>query len=313
MDKRVENLLELLLSLLREPPEDVEIKGSYPEDLTPILSWLKRTFGVPTKVAYLGPEGSYTHEAAVTAFPGAQLLPSKTISEVFEKVSKNEAKYGIVPIANRLEGPVNETIDNLFFHNLYIKSALEIPIKIVLASNEETDLNTIQKIYGHPMIFGQARKILDKLKVPTIPTRSTSEAALLAKSEKGAAALCSPLAASIYNLKILQDSVEDNPNNSTKFFVLSKYYREEGDYTVLLASVKHQPGGLYEFLKPFAESGVNLTMIYSRPMKDIPWHYVFYIELEGSIKDLKSVIEEARKSSVFIKLLGSYDLLEITR
>ncbi len=313
MDKRVEEFLEIARDLLERPPKEFDIKGSYPEDLRPLISWLKSIEARKDVVAYLGPEGSYTHEATLLLFPKAKLVSSKSISEVFEKVSKGEAKYGVVPIANRLEGPVNETIDNLLFHNLFVKKSIEIPIRITLAANEETDIKDVKKIYGHPMIFGQARNIIERLGVPVIPTRSTSEAAMLAKREKGAAALCSPLAVSIYGLKALKESVEDNPNNSTRFFVISKSYSEEGDYTVLLASVKHRPGGLYEFLEPFAKSGVNLTMIYSRPMKNIPWHYVFYIEMEGSIRELRDVLEESRKSATFIKLLGSYDTLELSR
>ncbi len=312
MDERVVKLLELANDLVERPPREVP-SGRYPSDIEPLLRWLHSLSNKGKKVAYLGPPGSYTHQAAVTTFSGSELIPTKSISEVFEKVVKGETSFGIVPIANKLEGPVNETIDNLFFHEVGILRAIEIPIRIVLGSGTVNRIEEIRKIYGHPMIFGQARKLLERLKVPTVPASSTSEAAKLASEEEGAAALCSPLAAEMYSLNILKEGVEDYPGNSTKFLIISKKISDIGSYSAVIVSVPHKPGGLYEFLEPFAKNRVNLTMIYSRPMKGMPWNYIFYIEMEGSLKSLRDVIEEAKMRSTLFKALGSYELLEISR
>ncbi len=311
MDERVRQILELAKELVKSPPKET-VTGSYPSSLEPIVKWINSLASKELKVAYLGPPGSYTHQAAALGFPSAKLIATRSISEVFEVVVKGEADYGVVPIANKLEGPVNETIDNLFYHNLFVSKSIEIPIRIVLASGTVRDVSEIKKIYGHPMIFGQARRLLDELKVPTISTRSTSEAAKIAAQEEGAAALCSPLAAELYGLKVLRESVEDHPENSTKFFVISKYMSRQGELSALIVSVPHHPGGLYKFLEPFAKRNVNLTMVYSRPMKTLPWKYIFYVELEGSIEGLEDVLEEAKERANFMKLLGSYNSLELS-
>jgi len=312
MDERVAKFLQLANELLENPPKEVP-PGRYPSDLEPVIKWLFSIVNKKVEVAYLGPPGSYTHQAALILFGRSELVEKKTISEVFESVVRGESAFGVVPIANKLEGPVNETIDNLFFHETGIVKAIEIPIRIVLGSGTVDRIDKIKRIYGHPMIFGQARRLLEQLKVPTVPTTSTSEAARIASEEEGAAALCSPLAAEMYSLKVLKDSVEDYPNNSTKFLVIARGSNLDGKYTAIIVSVPHRPGGLYEFLEPFAKNRVNLTMIYSRPMKGLPWSYIFYIEMEGSLEDLGEVIEKARGKSTIFKTLGSYDLLEVQR
>ncbi|UXD21903.1 chorismate mutase [Ignicoccus pacificus DSM 13166] len=314
MDERVERLLKLAIEISRNPPEE-GITGSVPRELEPLVKWLNSLAHRKRKVAYLGPPGSYTHEASTYLFPEERntLVPKRTISEVFDSVAKGESDFGVVPIANKLEGPVNETIDNLLFHEVHVVKSIEIPIRIVLGSGTVNRIEEIKKVYGHPMIFGQATKLLSRLRVPTIATTSTSEAAKIASEEDGAAALCSPMAARLYNLKVLLDSVEDYPSNSTRFFVIGKELLKDGSYTALLTSVPHKPGGLYHFLEPFASKNVNLTMIYSRPMKGYPWNFVFYIEMEGSIEELREVLEEAKRRSMFLKVLGSYNMLEVRR
>ncbi len=307
----VEEFLRLAEKLLREKPSRIP-SGSWPEELKPVILWLRSLASKGTSVAYLGPPGSYTHEAASILFPKEKLVSKGTIAEVFEAVEKGEAEYGVVPIANRLEGPVNETIDLLFQSNVKVYHDIEIPVRIMLASGTVNSLKEIKRIYGHPMIFKQATKLLKELNVETVPTKSTSEAAIIASREEGAAALCSPKAVELYGLKVLKANVEDKPHNATRFFVISKLDNPEGSMTSILVTVPHKPGGLYNFLEVFAKNSVNLTMIYSRPMKDVPWRYIFYIEMEGSRKKLEKVLEEAKSRSAIMKVLGSYDRLDLT-
>jgi prephenate dehydratase len=306
-----EELLRLAEELLRERPSKIP-SGTWPEELKPVIEWLRSLAPQKVKVAYLGPPGSYTHEAASVLFPKEELVPKGSIPEVFEAVEKGEAEFGVVPIANRLEGPVNETIDLLTQTSLKVYHDVEIPVRIMLASGTVKDLSEVKKVYGHPMIFKQATKLLKELSVQTVPTSSTSEAARIASREPGAAALCSPKAVELYGLKVLRANVEDKAHNATRFFVLHKHDDPRGERTAILASVPHKPGGLYEFLTPFARKGVNLTMIYSRPLKEHPWRYVFYIEMEGSRTELKDVLEEASKNATFLKVLGSYNRLDLT-
>ncbi|ABU81490.1 Prephenate dehydratase [Ignicoccus hospitalis KIN4/I] len=307
----VEELLKLAERAARERPTRLP-SGTWPEELKPVIEWLRSLSPMKVKVAYLGPPGSYTHEAASLVFPKEELVSKGSIPEVFESVEKGEADFGVVPIANRLEGPVNETIDAFLQSHVKVYYDVEIPIRIMLASGTVKDVKEIKRVYGHPMIFKQATKLLKELGVEQVPTSSTSEAARIAAQEPGAAALCSPKAVEMYKLKVLRANVEDKPHNATRFFVIHKRDNPEGDKTALLASVPHRPGGLFEFLKPFAERGINLTMIYSRPLKDHPWRYVFYIETEGSREALKEVLEEASKISSFLKILGSYTKLDLT-
>ncbi|NPA85629.1 MAG: prephenate dehydratase [Crenarchaeota archaeon] len=306
-----EELLRLAEELLRERPSRLP-SGTWPEELKPVIEWIRSLVPQKVKVAYLGPPGSYTHEAASVLFPKEELVPKKSIPDVFESVEKGEADFGVVPIANRLEGPVNETIDLLLQTPLKVYHDIEIPIRIMLASGTVSSVDGIKRIYGHPMVFRQATKVLEALGVEAIPTSSTSEAARIASEEPGAAALCSPKAVELYGLKVLKANVEDRAHNATRFFVLHKHDNPSGDRTALLASVPHRPGGLYEFLAPFAQRGANLTMIYSRPLKEHPWRYVFYLEVEGSRNELGEVLDEASKNATFLKVLGSYNKLDLT-
>ncbi len=308
---KLEAFLKLAEEIARERPSKMP-RGTWSEEIRPVIEWLRSLSPEKARVAYLGPEGSYTHEAASILFPKDELVPKANIVEVFEAVEKGEADYGVVPIANRLEGPVNETIDLLMRTPLKVYHDIEIPIRIMLASGTVDDVKDVKKVYGHPMIFKQATKLLKELNVQTVPTSSTSEAARIAAREPGAAALCSPKAVELYKLKVLKANVEDRAHNATRFFVIHKHDNPRGSRTAILASVPHKPGGLFEFLQPFAEKGVNLTMIYSRPLKEHPWRYVFYIEMEGSREELKEVLEEASKRATFLKVLGSYDCLDLT-
>ncbi len=304
-----ERLKTCVEEFLREAAKgNVTVEGDVKEEMREVLSWALKVANKYKKprVAYLGPEGSYTEEATLTVFPQMIPKPVNSIGEVFDAVERGEAEFGVVPFANRLEGPVNETIDRLFVTPLKIWYDVEIPVRIVLASKDEK----FERIFGHPMIFRQATRLLEKLRVETVPVSSTSAAAKLASEGKGAC-LCSPRAAELYNLKVLVESAEDNPLNATRFFVLSKFERDDGSKTSLLFTVPHTPGSLYKFLEPFARREINLTMVYSRPVKEQPWNYIFYVEFEGRLE--KELERELRSRSSFLKYLGTYPSLSVER
>ncbi|HID40934.1 MAG TPA: prephenate dehydratase [Pyrodictium sp.] len=260
--------------------------------------------GVIVRVAFLGPEHSFTHMAAEKLFPGAELVPCNSITKVFRLVEAYEVDYGVVPVENSLEGPVGETLDNLATTMLHIYAALEMGIALVLAGRKGAG-----KIYGHPHALREAARSLERLApgAELVPVPSTSHAARQA-AEEDVLCVCSRRAAEAYSLEIIAEGLEDGPNY-TRFIALAwRDQPENAERTSIIAAFPDEPGSLYRFLEPFARHGVNLKMIYSRPIPGKPWHYNFYIDLEGSRLDrhVAEALEEAAARSLFIHVLGSY-------
>ncbi|AOL16125.1 chorismate mutase [Sulfolobus sp. A20] len=264
----------------------------------------------PNGIYYLGPLGSFSHEAAsvVANLIKAELISEQSVSYIFKKISQSNDKIGVVPIENSLEGPVNETLDNLFnYDNIYVIGELEKKIKLVLASKAE-NLDKIKKIYSHPHAFNEVKDKLEALGFKDyIPVESTSKAALLASNDSNSASICSPFAANLYNLNVLADSLSSD-NNYTRFIVISKEMRISGNKSMILFTVSHKPGALYRVLQVFYEYNINITMIYSRPLKSIPWQYYFYLEYEGSLGD-SQFLNKLKEVTELIKIKGSYNKL----
>jgi chorismate mutase/prephenate dehydratase len=274
---------------------------------------ISRNIELPEKVAYLGPEGSFTHQAAESRFGAmSEYLPLSTIPSVFEAIAADRAKHGIVPFENNQEGVVNETIDCLGLFDLNIIA--EIPLSISFAFATISDkVEDIKQIYSKDIAFRQCKKFLDSTfsdhKIEQIPTNSTSKAVKLALNDPHTAALCSHIAAKIYNLPILYDNIEDSPDNFTRFLIIGKDIKNEisgNDKTSILAKLSEGPGSLANFLQDFHHANINLTKIESRPAKQgKKFKYWFYIDLEGHIDEdnVKSVV---KKHKDHIKWLGSY-------
>lgn len=270
----------------------------------------------PTRVSYFGPPGSFTHMAARSKFGAAiEYLPAADIRDVFLAVSRGHAHYGLVPIENSTEGGVNQTIDMFIESNLKICSELYVPIHQHLMSNSPVDAVTV--IYSHPQAFAQCRSWLsgNMQNVRKQEVSSTSAGAFRAAKEKGAAAIASLMAAEIYNLPLLFRNLEDNPENTTRFFVISEEWAEPSgkDKTSLMFSIKDEPGALLRMLESFGAEGINLTRIESRPSKRKAWDYVFFVDLEGHIAEarVKRALEELEKRCRHLELLGSYPAAEM--
>ncbi|MDI6703175.1 MAG: prephenate dehydratase [bacterium] len=265
----------------------------------------------PLKVAYLGPEATFTHLAAKERF-GSQpeFVPKRSIQDVFIEVEKGRANYGVVPVESSTEGAVTHTLDMFIDSDLKIYSEILLEVSHSLLSN--TELSKITEIYSHPHAFSQTKGWLESnLKgVPCIEVSSTSEGAKMAAKKKNGAAIASTLAAEIYGLKIIAKGIEDNPKNITRFLVIGKDISEKtsNDKTSILFSVKDRVGALYSMLEPFARHGVNLTKIESRPSKRQPFEYVFFLDLQGHIKDknVKEALKDLEERCLFLKVLGSY-------
>ena len=264
----------------------------------------------PDGIYYLGPVGSFSNEVA-DIFQGEK-IPKKSITEVFNSI--NENSIGVVPIENSIEGPVHETLDNLFKNeNIYVNYEIEKEIKLVLAVNPSVNsVDEIEVIYSHPHAINEARESLSKLNLTNfVPVESTSTAALYASRQKYSAALCSEYAAKLYGLKILYRDISDSIN-ITRFIVISRKMTLDGNKTMIMFTIPHKPGSLYKVLEKFYRNNINLTMIYSRPLKSIPWQYYFYLEFEGSLKDenVKQALEEVRNEVNILRIKGSFSKLQ---
>ncbi|MFH1578019.1 MAG: prephenate dehydratase [Candidatus Omnitrophota bacterium] len=265
----------------------------------------------PLTIAYLGPEASFTHQAALKKF-GSQVIyaPSNSITEVFTDVEKGNADYGVVPIENSIEGAITHTLD------MFVDSDLRICAQIILDVSHNLISNCakskIRRIYSNPQVFAQCRRWLERNLVTAekIEVSSTARAAQIAAREKNSACIASLLAAKIYKLKVISEAIEDSPHNITRFLVISKHEINPtgSDRTSLLFSIKDKVGALHQMLIPFRKHRINLTKIESRPSKKKAWDYYFFIDLIGHYKEkkVKNALRELESRCKFLKILGSY-------
>ncbi len=271
---------------------------------------VSRNLELPEKIAYLGPEGSYSHQAAESRFGAlSYYLPLNSIEAVFKVLQNKEAKYGVIPIENNTEGAVGTTIDSLNKYDSKIVAELYMDIHHSFATIAE-DLKEVKRIYSHPQGYNQCKNFLEEhflIDIEFIPTYSTSAAAKKAKEDKNSAAICSAIAAKLYKLPIHFEKIEDNLANRTRFLILSdfKNQKSDNDKTSIIAKTDNSPGSLVNFLKNFQDHGINLTKIDSRPLRDEKYKSMFFIDFKGHIDD-KNIKEVIRNSPNEIKWLGSY-------
>uniref|UniRef100_UPI00404ABE5C prephenate dehydratase n=1 Tax=Fulvivirga sp. TaxID=1931237 RepID=UPI00404ABE5C len=271
-----------------------------------------RNIELPERIAYLGPEGSFTHQAAESRYGAMSFYtPLNSIKAVFESVKTDRARFGVIPIENNQEGVVQETIDLLGQYDLNIVAELPMAIHFAFATEEE-DIKKITKIYSKDIAFKQCRSFIDDhfdKNISLVPVNSTSTAVKMAKEEKGAAAICAHIAAREYNLPILFENIEDSGENFTRFIILGKgFYNEPSgaDKTSIIARLADEPGALATFLQEFHNSSINLCKVESRPAKEgSKFKYIFFIDFEGHYNDTK-VQEVIKNYWQNLKWLGSY-------
>ncbi len=278
-----------------------------------------RALEKPLTIAYLGPPGTFSHQAVISKFgSSSEFLPTETISEIFTQTERGHCDYGIVPVENSLAGVIPETLDTFMQTNLRIVSELFIPIVHNLATHCGS-LEAIQKVYSHPQPIAQSRQWLRNhlSHAEIVEVSSTSRAAEIAAeaaAEEGIAAVCSELGAERLSLPILVAHTEDNPNNRTRFLVLGYNEPEPTgrDKTSIMFSVPHRSGELFRAMGAFEKYDVNLTMIESRPSKVAAWEYVFYIDVQGHMRDVSvtKAINQFREHALFVTILGSYPAAE---
>lgn len=268
----------------------------------------------PVKVAYLGPKATYTHLACLKQFGySATYVPVNGIKEVFQEVERGRVEYGVVPIENSTEGVVTHTLD------LFVESPLKIVGEVLQEvthhlMSRSGKMEEVKAIYSHPHAIAQCRIWLEN-HVPRIPIRevsSTAKAAEICLEDPSAAAIASELAVQLYGLKILERRIEDNLNNFTRFLIISRKSlpRTGHDKTSVMFTVSDRVGALHDILRPFAEHGINMTKIESRPSKKKVWEYIFFVDIEGHSDDKKveAVLSDLKENCLYLKVLGSYPI-----
>lgn len=265
----------------------------------------------PISIAYMGPEGSYSHQAAFERFGhNAHYVSNRSIPEVFAMVAREEAEACVVPVENSIEGGVNATNDCLVSTNLFIIGESFLKINNVLCVTSQS--KTIQRIYSHPQPLGQCRQWLlaHYPNVEQIEVSSTSEGAKRAQNDPHAAAIVSPWAAKLYKLRIVAKNISDALNNTTRFLVLSDKPapRVARCKTSLIFAVAHEVGALSAILSIFAAAKLNLQKIESRPAPHKAWEYLFFVDVAGHYQQpsFEKALNQIRKKTLWLKILGSY-------
>jgi chorismate mutase/prephenate dehydratase len=307
--EREAQVLRLARARNAGPLRDEEVLRLFREIMSACLAQQE-----PLKVAFLGPEGTFTQTAVLNHFGhSVRALPLLSIDEVFHEVEAGNADFGVVPIENSTEGTVNHTLDRFLTSPLKICGEVELRIRQHLMGTMGS-LARIARVCSHPQSLAQCREWLDEHLpgIEQVPVSSNAEGARRARDEDGSAAIAGDTAAEVYGLKILAMQIEDRADNTTRFLVLGrKLFSPSGeDRTTLLVSVGHTdaPGALYRLLEPLAKHRVSLTRIESRPSRRRKWDYVFFMDLEGHAEDrhvAKALAALKLRASLF-RILGSY-------
>lgn len=265
------------------------------------------------KVGYLGPEGTWSNQAALSRFgESVELIPFPSFTHVFSAVERGDVNYGVIPIENSTDGSVSQAMDNFVHSPLRICAQIHQRIHNCLMAN--IPKKEIRTIYSHPQVLGQCRLWLlqNFPQAAQVPTASTTVAAKMAHDDasKGAAALGSPLAANLNGLKVLAANIQDKASNTTRFAIIGQQETQPSghDRTSICFSVPHTPGSLVDVLQHFKKHGINIFCIDSRPTRDTDWEYLFYIDVNGHEKEdpLRNCLAEMHHQCPMFKVLGSY-------
>lgn len=305
--EREAQILRALLEAHRGPLPDQSLRRIFSEIISACRGLQK-----PLRVAYLGPEATFSHQAALQHFGSAcDFAAQTTIIDVFEEVERGHAQVAVVPVENSTEGAVGVTLDQFQLSELKVCGEIYSLIRQMLLSRR-TEINGVERVYGHPQSLNQCRRWLRRNlpQAALVESSSTAAAARQAAEDDDSASLGGRITAEHYGLGILASDIQDVPRNLTRFFVLG---HEDcpptgHDKTSLIFQAAHQPGSLYKALGHFAERGINMTRIESRPVKGQPWEYAFFLDCQGHREDepVASAIAALSRETEQIKVLGSY-------
>jgi chorismate mutase/prephenate dehydratase len=310
--EREDQVVRKVCSQNQGPLKDAALRAIYREVMSAAIALEK-----PLLIAYLGPEATNTHQAAIKKF-GASVdyHGMATIADIFTAVEKGEADYGVIPIENSTEGSVRDALDQFVDSDLKVVAQIYLEITHALIAN--SPLEQIEKVYSKDQALAQCRMWLQRHlpHAQILSAGSTSSAVQIAKKTPGVAAVASPIAAEYYGMPVVVANIQDKPDNTTRFFVIGKQASGSAgggrDMTSFLISLgddaASHPGALLKMLLPLAERGINLSKIESRPSKKRPWDYYFFIDVTGHYDDpaMREAIKRLRKFCPMVKWLGSY-------
>ncbi len=306
--EREANVLRRVMDINEGPLSNEEMARLFREIMSACLA-----LEHPVRVAYLGPEGTFTQQAALKHFGhSASCIPFADIGDIFREVEAGAAEFGVVPVENSSEGVVNHTVDTFVTSNLKICGEVALRIHHHLLVSDVTKTDSITRIYSHAQSLAQCRSWLDTHypNAERVAVSSNAEAAKRIKGEWNAAAIAGETAAQLYDLKIHAEKIEDRPDNATRFLIIGsqKVPPTGQDKSTIIVSMRNEPGALYDVLEPFRRHQVDMTNLESRPSKTGNWNYIFFIDLKGHCEDapVKAVLDEVGKIASDLKILGSY-------
>ncbi|MHA1143182.1 MAG: prephenate dehydratase [Candidatus Helarchaeota archaeon] len=309
--------IKLLKLISNQPFESLKKEDIY-QIYQQIFSISRRLQGKEIRIAYLGPPGTFSEQAAREYYKekNASYIPCEAISEVFRAVINEETEFGIVPVENTTTGTVADTLDLLIESDIKVCGEIIQKITQNLLAPKSIPFDKIKEVYSHPQPLSQCRKFLNE-QLPsanTVATKSTVKAVEIVKTKQDAAAIGTDLAAKLHGLVILSRGIEDYSNNFTRFFIIGREQppKTGQDKTSIAFTVKHEPGALLKALKAFSDRKINLTKLESRPLKSTPWEYLFITDFEGHQEDKMTIeaLEDIKQVSTMLKIFGSYPVVK---
>lgn len=304
--EREKSLLENLERMNEGPMRPETLRAIYREVMSGALA-----LEHPMKVAFFGPEATYTHLAAIAKFGHSVNYEARdSITDIFKDVDAGRVDYGCVPVENSTEGAVNHTLD--MFIDSSARICAEVNLRVRHCLMAKCKLKDVKRVYSHAQSLSQCRLWLQERlpSVEAVAAPSNAKAAEMAAAEKGAAAIASSLAAEIYKLSVLEENIEDNPHNTTRFLVISRQDTKPtgDDKTSICFAIKDRVGALYDCLLPFKKESITLTMIESRPSRRRNWEYFFFIDMLGHSTDkkIRRAIDQLEDMAQSLRVLGSY-------
>jgi prephenate dehydratase/chorismate mutase/prephenate dehydratase len=264
------------------------------------------------RVAFQGERGANSEEAVVRLFGEVEVVPCVHLADAFEAIVSQRADKGVVPVENSQAGSINETYDLLLAHDLVIAGELDHRVIHCLMALPGQSLSAITRVYSHPQALAQCDAYLRKLGVETVPSSDTAGSAKMIQQQRltGSAAVASRRAARLYDLEVLAEGIETNPNNFTKFLIIDTKPAPKAaqSKTSIVFVVDNRPGTLYRALGALATRQINLIKIESRPGRKRPWDYTFYVDIDGHIDEgrIREALDDLRQQTTFLRVLGSY-------
>ena len=306
--EREAQVLRKIMEKNQGPLNDEEMARLFREIMSACLALEE-----PVKVAFLGPEGTFTQQASLKHFGhSAVCVPMSSIDEVFREVAAGAVNYGVVPVENSTEGVVSHTLDSFMDSSLHICGEVVLRIHQHLLVSENTRRENITRIYSHAQSLAQCRKWLDAHwpMAERVAVNSNAEAAKRVKGEWNSAAIAGDMAADLYELEKIAEKIEDQPDNSTRFLIIGNDHvpASGDDKTSIVVSMRNQPGALHSVLEPFHVHDVDLTRVETRPSRSGIWNYVFFVDFEGHRDEpvISKVLSKLGERANDLRILGSY-------